>query len=61
MRDETKSQHLDPGGSTLSHALESTAFKVRFSSAEKAKVQVGNLNCCLDSGLPELVSIHFHI
>lgn len=49
MRNETKSQHLDQGGSTLSHALESSAFKVRFSSAEKAKDQVGNLNCYFDS------------
>ena len=51
MRDETKSQHLDQGGSTLSRELESSAFKVGFSSAGKAKDQVENLNPYLDSEL----------
>ena len=51
MRDETKSQHLCQGGSTLSCELESSAFKVGFSSAEVVKDQTENLNPYLDSEL----------
>lgn len=47
-RDETKSQHLDQGGSNLSRELESSTFKLGFSSAEKAKDEIGNLNLYLD-------------
>lgn len=50
-RDETKSQRLDQGGSTLSQELESSTFKLGFSSAEKAKDQIENLNLYLDSEL----------
>lgn len=51
MRDETKSQHLDQCGSTLSRELQGSVFKVGFSSAEKAKDQIENLNLYLDSEL----------
>lgn len=50
-RDETKSQRLDQGGSTISRELESSTFKLGFSSAEKAKDQIENLNLFLDSEL----------
>lgn len=50
-RDETKSQHLDQGGSTLSRELESSTFKLGFSSAKKAKDQIENLSLYLNSEL----------
>lgn len=51
MQEFSKSQHLDQGGSTLSRELESSTFKLEFSSAEKEKDQIKNLNLYLDSEL----------